>query len=1029
MKKEKMTTPAMAIDGIITTKDITMVETDGEGTKETISTMNRDTLPINPGESINTTATGMPTTTATAITELRRTTDIKATLRDTNYPTNQLETHQTQRWMRNDQVVVADTTTKDNSKPAGQWQGAAIQNTIAPNKKIKKNKIQNTNHTSSKIRLLFWNIRGMSNNPNHPKRQFLRQSEYDFILLNEQWTQKHLPGYTSLITTDPYTSTRKINTSLFIKQGITFTERFKQEIDNTIFIQTGDLWIVTTYLRPGEKETNETIVSNIMMKIIEIKSKVNQMIILCGDINREDQLFELYLGDQLLNADLGPTHRIQRNGLWTLSSLQKVAYSGIRVETTIIDQLFELSDHAGIELILEVPKIYSNSRLRIPSTKYSRMIDHMIEQGNWAAIHDLYKNPKKLKKRIQIGGRNPADKSNLEELLDNLSHQIEIEDIININKKNWEKTVTEINSQIMRNSRVGWKSFRNISKIHLIDKKEGKIVQKIEKNEKIYCGGELEELLIEHFRTVHSGPMIEDTGFPASLVLSDCDVRSLTEKISSNKAISWDCIQDTSFRLCCKRMELSCEKCERKIKMIRELFKEEFWNKPGASYHLKCRLIALDKCHPKIPSLEEYRPIVITSAVLKLLEAYIIDDLRNYGISRLHKDQTGFVQGVGTQHNILRLVKEKRRLGDKGFIIFYDLKSAYDMVNRTTLYRIVQEKQILEPKKLQLLQFIHGNMEVSMGNKSCKTGKGVPQGMMTSPMLFNVFMESLLERLTSDKTRVLAYADDIAIACEDLDSLMKAHEIMEEWCEVNDMKINKIKSGILDLDRKGVLEDLKGIKKVKQYKYLGFDVSKADTIDSYLKRIRRKTMTILMKIKQFTDKLSLHQRRMMLKILIIPHLDYIGPIAIEYGNREVLKVRQYARRCARIILGLGRNTKNDVVELMVRSDRREVWIERYNELVEYWNRKGEEYVCSETERWTGEELDLKKLDRKIIDIANIFNRGMCEVCSKEGRKQYLNEVHLKEHGLSVSYGRIKEMIRGQNLLEIRNVYIELQKLV
>jgi hypothetical protein len=123
----------------------------------------------------------------------------------------------------------------------------------------------------------------------------------------------------------------------------------------------------------------------------------------------------------------------------------------------------------------------------------------------------------------------------------------------------------------------------------------------------------------------------------------------------------------------------------------------------------EARLIPLNKVWPDIPKEDQFRPIVVLSPIFKWLERRFLPKLQNYLTTRLDRNQTGFVAGMGTSVNILLLAQKLRstfkRQGE--CCIFIDYKSAYNTVNRLRLYRILKEKNILSPPEVDFLQGMH----------------------------------------------------------------------------------------------------------------------------------------------------------------------------------------------------------------------------------------------------------------------------------------------------------------------------------
>lgn len=133
--------------------------------------------------------------------------------------------------------------------------------------------------------------------------------------------------------------------------------------------------------------------------------------------------------------------------------------------------------------------------------------------------------------------------------------------------------------------------------------------------------------------------------FPKQWRVSDTELIEAANKIArKRKAVGWDTIDRNFFSLfrdCYK--EEPCWLCQRKIKLMRGWTEESYWTDGRSSIHLKARMITLNKEFPKIPEYTRYRPIIITSYVVKFLEMLITKSIRNFE-SRLPKSLFGFIK-------------------------------------------------------------------------------------------------------------------------------------------------------------------------------------------------------------------------------------------------------------------------------------------------------------------------------------------------------------------------------------------------
>ena len=200
------------------------------------------------------------------------------------------------------------------------------------------------------------------------------------------------------------------------------------------------------------------------------------------------------------------------------------------------------------------------------------------------------------------------------------------------------------------------------------------------------------------------------------------------------------------------------------------------------------------------------RPILVCSPLQKLLEARFLPKLMNYLKNDLHKSQIGFVPGQGIEVNLLqafcviKISTEEKKMHCK-YGLFIDFANAYNTVPHSLLFRKLRQKKCLDVEEIDYLEALYSRYRIRIGNKVIKYNKGVAQGSILSPALFDIFIEDLAQDLSKvmgiDFEDVLFYADDILVLCQTQAQLKQCIEIIEEWSKQNGMELNKKKSGIL----------------------------------------------------------------------------------------------------------------------------------------------------------------------------------------------------------------------------------------
>ena len=226
------------------------------------------------------------------------------------------------------------------------------------------------------------------------------------------------------------------------------------------------------------------------------------------------------------------------------------------------------------------------------------------------------------------------------------------------------------------------------------------------------------------------------------------------------------------------------------------------------------RLILLNKNkNGDIPTIEETRPIANFPSIMKLFENSLIHHLENLVIdNKLSKNQRGFVEGGETYMNITEVISfgnDLKAQKIKGLFLFIDLRKAYDWVDRSVLLKKCSRKG-LPSNFIDLLCNIFSKTKVTLdGSNYISTKRGLLQGSWLSPLLFNIYINDLIEELEK-KFFTKAYADDLVIGLLCQVDLHKCLWILQRWSHNNNIEINPNKSGLLRvLRRKGKILEIK----------------------------------------------------------------------------------------------------------------------------------------------------------------------------------------------------------------------------
>jgi hypothetical protein len=256
-----------------------------------------------------------------------------------------------------------------------------------------------------------------------------------------------------------------------------------------------------------------------------------------------------------------------------------------------------------------------------------------------------------------------------------------------------------------------------------------------------------------------------------------------------------------------------------------------------------------------------YRPISLATIIAKILDSVLNSQLSE--CVKLHDNQFGFRPGLSTEAAILSLkhtVKYYTTRQTPVIACFLDLSKAFDLVSYKILWKKLEDTG-LPPEIVNIFKYWYGNQVNSVRWANAMSDEyrlecGVRQGGLSSPTLFNLYINGLIEALSNthvgchiDGVSVnnLSYADDMVLLSASVCGIRKMLKVCEAYATDHGLKYNGSKSQymVFETDRKKTAElppvHLNGtlLERVGCFKYLGHIVAVDLKDDLDLERERR----------------------------------------------------------------------------------------------------------------------------------------------------------------------------------------------
>ena len=231
-------------------------------------------------------------------------------------------------------------------------------------------------------------------------------------------------------------------------------------------------------------------------------------------------------------------------------------------------------------------------------------------------------------------------------------------------------------------------------------------------------------------------------------------------------------------------------------------------NSAVASFQLKRSVFIPIAKKENAKEYSNYRTIALIShaskVMLKILQARLQQDMNH----EFPAVQAGFRKGKGTRDqiaNICWIIKKAKEFQKNIYFCFIECAKAIDCVDDNKLWKIPKEMGI--PDHLTcLLRNLYAGQEATVRNGHgttdlFQTGKGVCQGCILSPCLFNLYAECIMRNAGLEEAQAgikiagrninnLRFADDTTLMAESQEELKSLLMKVKEESGKAGLKLN-----------------------------------------------------------------------------------------------------------------------------------------------------------------------------------------------------------------------------------------------
>ena len=202
-------------------------------------------------------------------------------------------------------------------------------------------------------------------------------------------------------------------------------------------------------------------------------------------------------------------------------------------------------------------------------------------------------------------------------------------------------------------------------------------------------------------------------------------------------------------------------------------------------------------------SVNNYRPISLTSSICRILERILCDIILSYLLEHnlISQQQHGFLPGRSTVTQLIEAINKwatsyiSNEVTD---VVYTDLSKAFDRVSYSKLISVLESYGICGKLVCWITHFLQGrNQRVNIRQSTSEPRdifSGVPQGSVIGPLLFLIYVDDIT-KVCSNQSGIYLFADDakvysssptdLQMSLNNIDTFLKSRQLSlaVEKCE------------------------------------------------------------------------------------------------------------------------------------------------------------------------------------------------------------------------------------------------------